>query len=101
MTRQRRKRGPSRKTQRWLPITLGLLAAVLIGGGIWAATANSRPVAAPVVNGAPRVAVAQKVLDLGDVKVDTPVEAVFRIRNIGDQPLSILESPRVELVEGC
>ncbi|MBZ0292061.1 MAG: DUF1573 domain-containing protein [Anaerolineae bacterium] len=56
----------------------------------------------PQVLGAPRVAVAQDEVDFGDIKLDRTVEAVFRVRNIGDQVLRILDQePSVELVEGC
>lgn len=49
----------------------------------------------------PRLSVAQDVFDYGDVKVNQPVEAVFRVKNVGDKPLQILEQPQVEVVEGC
>jgi hypothetical protein len=56
----------------------------------------------PQVLGAPRVAVAQEEVDFGDVKLDKTVEAVFRVRNVGDEVLRILDDePSVELIEGC
>ena len=55
----------------------------------------------PPVAGAPRVSVVQDVIDHGDVRLNTPVESVFTVRNIGDRDLVILGEPRVELVEGC
>ncbi|MBZ0304358.1 MAG: DUF1573 domain-containing protein [Anaerolineae bacterium] len=56
----------------------------------------------PEVLGGPRIALAEDVIDFGDVPVNKPVEAVFRVRNIGDQVLRILDyEPPVELVEGC
>jgi hypothetical protein len=56
----------------------------------------------PEVLGAPRVAVAQDFVDFGDVKLDKTVEAVFRVSNVGDEVLNILDyEPPVELVEGC
>ena len=55
----------------------------------------------PVVTGAPRVVVDQELVDYGEVKFDTSIETVFRVRNVGDQPLKILGEPQVELVEGC
>lgn len=56
----------------------------------------------PEVLGAPRVAVAQDSVDFGNVKLDKTVEAVFHVRNVGDEVLRILDyEPPVELVEGC
>lgn len=55
----------------------------------------------PTYTGGPRVEVAQEVFDYGAVKLNTPVETVFRVRNVGDAPLEILGEPQVRLVEGC
>jgi hypothetical protein len=51
--------------------------------------------------GSPRVAVDQEVYDYGMVQVDTPIETVFRVSNVGQGTLRITENPKVELVEGC
>jgi hypothetical protein len=53
------------------------------------------------VNGAPRVAVKFDTIDHGDQHYNIPVESVFSIGNIGDQPLEIIGQPRVEVLEGC
>jgi hypothetical protein len=45
--------------------------------------------------------IAQERVDYGDVKVNTPIETIFHIRNVGDQPLQILGEPQVEVVRGC
>ena len=56
----------------------------------------------PEVTGGPHlVVVSQETQDFGDVAVNTPVQSVFRIRNVGDQVLRILNEPEVELVRGC
>lgn len=55
----------------------------------------------PQVTGAPRVAVSEEVVDYGDVPLNTTIETVFRVRNVGDRPLQILGEPQVELVQGC
>lgn len=49
----------------------------------------------------PIVAVDQEVFAYGDVKVNTPIETLFRVRNVGDETLQIAGNPEVELVEGC
>lgn len=56
----------------------------------------------PEVTGAPRVKVVQdEVINYGDVKLDTTINTVYTVRNVGDEPLVVLGEPRVELVEGC
>ena len=55
----------------------------------------------PDVTGAPRVAVAEDVVDYGDVQLNSTIETVFRVENVGDQPLHIQGEPQVELIEGC
>lgn len=84
-------------------IALIAVAAVLLLGGSKEeahtekkATPNFTPVA-----GMPRLAVDQDMLDYGDVKFNTLVNASFRLYNIGDQPLRVTRQPQVEVVEGC
>jgi hypothetical protein len=56
----------------------------------------------PTVTGAPAVAVLPNdVIDYGDVKLGSTVNTVFKVRNMGDQPLIVLGEPQVELVQGC
>jgi hypothetical protein len=56
----------------------------------------------PTVTGAPAVAVLpQDTIDYGNVKLGTTVDTVFKVRNVGDQPLVVLGEPQVELVQGC
>ncbi len=103
MSKRRRRKGrsSSRGYPRWLPLAMAAAAVAVIGGGALVAQNGRQATVIPVVTGAPRVAVDQELVDYGDVKVDTPIETVFRVRNIGDQPLKILGEPQVELVEGC
>ena len=85
----------------WL-IVAGALV-LIIGGGLllWRPTGSTPPAAAPEVSGGPKLQVDQAVIDEGDVKIDTPVRTTFRLSNVGDQPLTILGQPQVELIEGC
>lgn len=55
----------------------------------------------PEVTGAPRVAVAEDVVDYGDVQLNSTIETVFHVQNVGDEPLHIQGEPQVELIEGC
>ncbi|MCS7222539.1 MAG: hypothetical protein RML36_14835 [Anaerolineae bacterium] len=104
-SRARRKdgrKGPPRSQDRgWLLVLLAV--TLLIGGGLIIGLLARSDQAAPVpkVRGAPRVEVSQETIDYGDVKVNTPIETIFRVRNVGDQPLQILGEPQVEVVEGC
>ncbi len=85
----------------WLLVAGALL--LVVGGGLllWRPTAPAPPAAAPEVSGGPKLKVDQAVIDEGDVKIDTPVRTTFRLSNVGDQTLTILGQPQVELIEGC
>ncbi len=89
-----------RRTFLWVGlVALGAFALVIVGytllrGG------SGVPAAGGGQTG-PVVEVDQDVFDYGDVKVNTPIETLFRVRNAGDQPLKIAGDPEVELVEGC
>jgi hypothetical protein len=89
----------------WLiPVGLGVLAVAVIL--VVLLTSNStRPGSTttfPIkVTNAPAAEVDQSVVDHGSVSFNTPVESVFRVRNVGDKPLLIFGEPEVELVEGC
>ncbi len=99
---RQRKQQPSPRQVPWLWLAITAAVLLIIGGGImmWP-TANSQPTAAPEMAGAPRLAVDQTVIDEGYVKLDTLVRTTFRLHNVGDQPLTILGEPQVELIEGC
>lgn len=80
-------------------IVVGVIAAIL---AIIALVTGSRDDPfAPQVTGAPRAEFDQTSIDHGTIHFEQPVESVFRIRNVGDQPLLILGEPRVQLMEGC
>ncbi len=82
-----------------LAVGLVVVIAVLLAQN---SQANGVPASfTPEYTGGPRAEVAQEVFDYGDVRFNTPVETVFRVRNVGDQPLTILGEPQVRLVEGC
>jgi hypothetical protein len=92
---------PSARRSQWLlPITL-MAALLVVGGAVLLWQRNSQPSVPPQVTGAPRVAVSQEAIDYGDAKLNTSIETVFHVRNVGDQPLKILGEPQVELVQGC
>ena len=49
----------------------------------------------------PRMLISRDTFDYGDVKYGSTLKTVFTIRNAGGEPLQILETPRIEVVEGC
>lgn len=80
-------------------IIVGAIAAIL--AIIALVTGNRDEPFEPQVTGVPRAEVDQTSIDHGTVRFEQSVESVFRIRNVGDQPLLILGEPRVQLMEGC
>lgn len=86
------------------PLLIALVAGlVVVLGGILFIILRGNQAApyTPEVAGRPKASIDQDFFDYGDVRVSTPVETVFRVRNVGDQPLTILGEPQVELIEGC
>lgn len=97
-----KRRKKRKQRNRWIPALLGLggivlllLAALAVKGG------NGGAKAAIEVKGAPSVKVDKERVDFGDVKFNQPVEATFKITNVGDQTLRFNKEPYIEVVEGC
>ena len=84
----------------FLWIGAGLLL-LLVGSLVLWNRVNRTPAPPPQVTGAPRLAVDQSTIDEGDVPLGKTIRSVFRLQNVGDQPLTVLDEPRVEVVEGC
>lgn len=51
--------------------------------------------------GGPRLAVDKELIDFGTVRFQRMVDARFRLRNVGDQPLRLAINPQVEAIQGC
>lgn len=103
-TKRRRSKAtpPAPKRPAWLlPAALVGIGAAIIALAVWLIQSGQQPPYTAEVSGQPSAAIDQTYFDYGDVRVDTPVETAFRVKNVGDQPLMILGEPRVELVEGC
>lgn len=86
---------------KWLIPAIIVGAIVVAIAAVAAITGNRREPFEPEVAGAPRAEFDQTSIDHGSVRFEQPVESIFRVRNVGDQPLSILSEPRVELLDGC
>ncbi len=86
---------------KWLIPAVLAIVAVTLGGLALVLLRGNQPAYAPQVTGRANLEVDQAVLDFGDVRFNTPVNAVFRLRNTGDRLLTIFGEPRVELLQGC
>jgi hypothetical protein len=84
----------------WLGPVAALLFVVIGGMVVWNVWGKS-PAAPLQITGAPRLAVAQAAIDEGNIKLGQTVRSIFRLQNVGDQPLQILGEPAVEVIEGC
>jgi hypothetical protein len=85
------------------PLLFGIVGlAVLMGVAIWAALPGPRGQSdAAQHRGGARLAVDKDLIDFGSVRYGQFVEARFRLKNVGDQPLRLPASPPIEVVEGC
>jgi hypothetical protein len=85
---------------RWLIPAALTGFGLLVAGGALFLLLNSRPYT-PEVSGMPSGIVSQERFDYGEVKLGSWVQTDFTIKNVGDQPLHILDQPYIEVVEGC
>jgi hypothetical protein len=92
---QRRKRG--------ILVGLILLGGMLLVGAfaIFRPQGGENPGFTPQVSGSPSLKVDQESIDFGDVKLGTPVEAVFTLTNVGDAALRFTDEPYIQLAAGC
>jgi hypothetical protein len=94
-----------RYTERQAPQPFPLIwifaaAAVLLiaGVGLWWAAASAEGGAGKT---GPRLAVDQERIDFGQVPLDKPVRAEFRITNAGDRTLTLDASAPIQVLQGC
>jgi hypothetical protein len=94
---------PEAKPRRWgfwFPSAIGV--AVLTGVVLWVAAVQDGATGEPAPHRAgPRLAVDRDLIDFGAVRYNQFVEARFRLKNVGDQPLRLPASPPLEVAEGC
>ena len=92
---------PAPKRPAWLiPAVLVAVGAALVAVALWLVQSSQQQPFTPKVTGQPSAEIDQTVFDYGSVRINTPVETVIRVRNVGDQPLT-LQEPLVELIQGC
>ena len=93
---------PAPQHPRWLvPAILVGLGLVLSAVAFLVVRGSQQEPFEAEVTGKPKAVVDQAYFEYGDVHFNNTVETVFRVKNVGDQPLNILGEPRVEVVEGC
>ncbi len=105
MSRTRVKRKNEQVGSLWPFVVMGVGAVLIVVVGFLALnggdTKKPVAVATPQVTGSPRLGVDRDSIDLGKLPLNIPVKAEFKLKNVGDQPLTIKGEPRVELVKGC
>jgi hypothetical protein len=80
---------------------VGAVLIVAVGFLAWRGSSSPQTTPSPTRTGSARLSVDRSTIDLGKVPLDVPVKATFKLKNVGDQPLTIKGEPRVELVKGC
>lgn len=88
-----------RNNSKWLPILFALGGFLLIGLAFLAF--RDKPGATFDDTGTPSLKVDKEKVDLGDVKLNQPVQVSFQLTNAGDGTLRFTKDPYVEVVEGC
>lgn len=100
--RYQKQRKNRRQNRRPLLYAIGsLLFFLLTFLGLKAIGEAATPKAPIIVKGAPSLAVDQKKVDLGTIKLGETVSYKFTLTNVGDQLLKITDEPYTELIEGC
>lgn len=101
-SRTKKQPAPPPRRLPWLWLVAGGTVLLIVGGlaAMWG-WPGTGPAVTPVVSGSPRLDVDRTEVDEGYIKLGRTIRTTFTLANVGDQPLKILETPQVELVEGC
>jgi len=97
--RHRGRQDGLRIPRRILPLLIAGVGLLLLGGIVALLGVGSS--GGDASGGTPRLVVEQEVFNYGDVALNTPITTTFVLRNEGDGVLRILETPQVEVREGC
>jgi hypothetical protein len=108
MSKKKRRKGRRAQQQgssRLLPVLViaagGALLLVAVGLVLAQPWSGGEAQVTPKVAGTPRLTVDQAVIDEGYIQYDVPIQTAFRLSNVGDEPLKIVNAPQVRLVDGC
>jgi hypothetical protein len=99
-----KKQAPARRTPAfWLMIAgVILLLGVVVFAIVSARTGQPKPSGTAGSNGGtPKLAVDKEQIDFGDVAMNKPVTATFKITNEGTGTLVFSAAPYIEVKEGC
>ncbi|OGC77890.1 MAG: hypothetical protein A2Z27_03135 [candidate division Zixibacteria bacterium RBG_16_50_21] len=88
-----------RNNSKWIPILVALGGFLLIGVTFLAFRDKSGTAFGDT--GTPNLKVDKEMIDLGDVKLNQPVQVSFQLTNAGDGMLRFTKDPYAEVVEGC
>jgi len=99
--RTQRTASPPRKRPSWLLPGIVILALAAIAAIVAVLAGNNQSPYVPEITGAPRAEVAETTIDHGPQPFGQQVESLFRVRNVGDQPLMVASNPQIETIEGC
>ena len=84
-----------------LPIFLGLGGIFFLLVATYFALQRRSYSYIPEVTNGPSLQGDKQKVDLGDVKLGNTAQVLFKIKNVGDQPLLFSEAPYIEVKEGC
>lgn len=90
-----------RKTTKWLPILIALGGLLVVALAFLALRERSIAGSETESTGTPILKVDKEKVDLGDVRLNQPVQVSFQITNEGDGLLRFLKEPYIEVAEGC
>ena len=85
----------------WMLPLIAVAAVVVVIGVVLVLSRSNQPTVTVDVSGKPNLVVDKTVVDFGTVQYEKPVTAVFTVSNTGDQPLQLLQQPKLEVLQGC
>jgi LEA14-like dessication related protein len=78
-----------------------LISFLVVAGVILVIIAGNSIIRGNGAQGVPALVVDNEEINLGEIKLDTPVSFTITVTNQGDGNLQFLKDPYIEVVEGC